>query len=242
MRRLLLQARILALLPVLLVMAPLAANATPVTYTTSGGSVTITASVGTSVIGGPVVVGFTGSGSVTFDDAVPEVVNIMFSLASIGPITLAIPYLGFDTVTVHTTTVNTATGYIGQTNVPAGTNVTLQLGGPPVDNYAYSIGPLKATGTFSASNSAGPPPAAISFAPFNLLLPTASGTLFVNTVTGSLSMLGVTIGVVQPSLNAPALVIKGDFELTAAIPEPGTAALLGIGLVGLLAAGRRIGS
>jgi len=235
MRRLLLQARILAFLPVLLVMAPLAANATPVTYTTSGGSVTITASVGTSVIGGPVVVGFTGSGSVTFDDAVPEVVNIMFSLASIGPITLAIPYLGFDTVTVHTTTVNTAVGYDG-------TNVTLQLAGPPVDNYAYSIGPLKATGTFSASNSAGPPPAAISFAPFNLLLPTASGTLFVNTVTGSLSMLGVTIGVVQPSLNAPALVIKGDFELTAAIPEPGTAALLGIGLVGLLAAGRRIGS
>jgi hypothetical protein len=138
---------------------------------------------------------------------------------------------------VHSTTVNTATGYDG-------TNVTLQLAGPPVDNYAYSIGPLKATGLFSASNSAGPPPAPISFAPFNLLLPTASGTLFVNTTTGTLSMLGVTIGVVpgNTALNVPALVIKGDFELTAAIPEPGTAALLGVGLVGLLAAGRRIGS
>ena len=233
MRRLLLHARMAAL--ALFVMAPLAASAVPVTYVTSAGTVTITAFVNNVLVAGPVVVGFSGSGSVTFDDAVPEVVNIMFSLASIGPITLAIPYLGFDTVTVHTTTVNTAVGYDG-------TNVTLQLAGPPVDNYAYSIGPLKATGTFSASNSAGPPPAAISFAPFNLLLPTASGTLFVNTVTGSLSMLGVTIGVVQPSLNAPALVIKGDFELTAAIPEPGTAALLGVGLLGLLAAGRRIWS
>jgi hypothetical protein len=238
MRRLLLQARILAFLlalPVAVALAPVAADATPVTYTTSGGSVTITASVGATIIGGPVVVGFTGSGSVTFDDAVPEVVDIMFSLASIGPITLSAPYLGYDTVTVHSTTVNTAVGYDG-------TNVTLQLAGPPVDNYAYTIGPLKASGLFSASDSAGPPPANISFAPFNLLLPAASGTLFVNAST--LSMLGVTIGVIpgNAALNIPDLVLKGDFELAAAVPEPGTVALLGAGLVGLLGVGRRIWS
>ena len=92
MRRLLLQARIFAFLLALPVLAPLAANATPVVYTTSGGSATITAFVNNVLIAGPVVVGFTGSGSVTFDDAVPEVLDITFSLAAIGPITLAAPW------------------------------------------------------------------------------------------------------------------------------------------------------
>jgi len=237
MRRLLLNGWVLAFV---LMLAPLAASAVPVTYTITGGSVTITASAGPTIVAGPVIVGFSGSGSVTFDDATPELVDITFTLSSIGPLTLASPVGGYDTVTVHSTTVATATGYDG-------TGVVLQLAGPPVDNYAFSVGPLKATGSFSASNSAGPPPPAISFAPFNVSFAAASGTLFVNSALNyvpNFSLFGVTIGVVPGNLalNIPDIVIKGDFTLTAAIPEPGTAALLGVGLVGLLAAGRRLGA
>lgn len=232
MRRLVLLVRILAFAWV--ATAPLAAVAVPITYTTSGGSVTITAFAGLTQIAN-VTVGFSGSGSVTFDEAVPEITSISFSLAAIGPITLNAPYAGFDTVSVPVTSVTTAAGYVG-------TGVSLVLPGPPLDNYTYTIGPLKATGLFSASNSAGPPPAPIVNAPFNLILNTASGTLFVNTTTGFLQMLGVTIGVVSgnAALGIPDLTIKGDFTLSAAIPEPTTAALLGLGLLGLLAVGRRI--
>ena len=73
--------------------------------------------------------------------------------------------------------------------------------------------------------------------------PVANGTLLVNTVTGNISLLGVTIGVVPPSGGELyPLVIKGDFFFRGLVPEPGTALLVGGGIVGLLAAGRRIRS
>ena len=79
-----------------------------------------------------------------------------------------------------------------------------------------------------------------AIAPFNIPNPSASGTLLVNTVTGNISLLGVTIGVVPASGSEPfPLVIKGDFFFRGVVPEPSTAILFGIGVVGLLAVGRR---
>lgn len=226
MRRLLLKARFLLVASV--IAAPLAAQAVPISYGANATGVTITLS---SVAGTHLTltnVPFTGY--VTFDDAVPEVTNLNFAIGSQGPHTLTLPYAGYDNVILHGATLGTVVGYDG-------TNVVLQAAGPPADNYFYNIGPLQGLGTFSASDSGGPPPPNIVNQPFTVPFPNATGTIFVNTVTGNLTMMGITIGVV-PNPIFGNLVIKGDFHLAAAIPEPGTAVLLGIGLVGLLAGGR----
>jgi hypothetical protein len=69
--------------------------------------------------------------------------------------------------------------------------------------------------------------------------PTASGTIFIDPITGQLFLDGITLGVIQP-LGAPyPLTIKGDFVFEGIVPEPGTALLVLTGILGLGAAGRR---
>jgi hypothetical protein len=217
-----------------LLVAPTISSASPVTYDFQNGSVTVSVTTGPSTLLVVPNVGLNGD-YVTFDDAVPELTDILLKVNAAGPFTLSSPYAGYDTVSVATVALSPAPGYTG----PA----VLQLAGPPVDNYSYSGGPIKVTGILTAFDStltAIPNPLV---APFNIVNPTANGTLFVNTVTGNISLVGVTIGVVPATGGEPfPLVIKGDFFFRGVVPEPGTAILLGAGVVGLLAMGRRVRS
>ena len=66
----------------------------------------------------------------------------------------------------------------------------------------------------------------------------------VNATNGDFTLGGITIAQFPPPVNSTEidnLVIKADFVFRGqlGVPEPTTAALLGLGLLGLLAAGRR---
>lgn len=217
-----------------LLAAPTISSAVPVVYFFNNGSVTVSVTTGaTSLL---VVPGVPLDGDhVTFDDAIPELTDIQLEVNAAGPFTLSQPYAGYDTVSVASVVLSPAAGYTG----PA----TLQLGGPPVDNYSYTGGPLKVTGVLTAFDStlaAIPNPLVVAF---NIPNPATNGTLLVNTVSGDISLTGVTIAVVPATGGEPfPLVIKGDFFFGGVVPEPGTAILLGAGVVGLLAVGRRLRS
>ena len=77
--------------------------------------------------------------------------------------------------------------------------------------------------------------------PFGFINPSASGSIFVDPVNGALFLDGITLGQLDPDGpgGQPPLVLKGDFVFEGIVPEPGTALLLGAGIVGLAGLRRR---
>jgi hypothetical protein len=199
------------------------AQATPLTYFFTGGSVTITATVQGDQVAGPVTVPLTGI-SVTADTSALTLDEIDFSAGASGAVTISPSYLGYESITLNFALANAVGG-----------SLTLVDPGPPAE-YGFSINDLTVSGEFDASGTSVP---TLTDEYFGFVTPIASGTIFIDPVTGTLELDGITLGEIQPDGAPYPLVLKGDFVFTGVVPEPGTALLVLTGILGLGAAGRR---
>lgn len=206
------------------VLAASTASATPVLYSFSSGSVTMTATVSGIPIAAPLTLPLTGV-QVTVDTSALTLNSLLFTIPSSGVIPISPPILGYTGINIDSASVSASGG-----------SLTLV---PPIGNpqeYSYLIGPVSISGQFDAI---GIPP--VNDVPFGFITPSAAGSIFIDTTLngGTLNLDGITIGeLTLPGFPIP-IVIKGDFLFEGVVPEPGTALLIGSGLAGLALIGRR---
>lgn len=207
----------------------ISASAIPVTYNFSLGQVTLTASVAGNPVAGPVTVNLTGT-KVVVDEGALSLTNITFAIGSTPNIPISPSYLGFNNIHIDFATLTANAG-----------SLVLNDPGPPKE-YGYTIASVVVSGQFDATNIV--PSSSINNAPFSFTNGVTTGTIFVDPVLGQLDLDGITLAQLDPDGPGgnPPLVLKGDFSFSGLTPEPGTALLVGLGLVSLAGArGRRIG-
>ena len=202
-------------LAVVLSAAPV--SATPVTYVFQSGDVSLFASSGGSPVGGPVNVSLTGV-AVTVDEGALTVPSLTFTVGSTG--TIPVAYGTFTSFNLDFATVT-------------GTGGTLVLNDPgPPSEYGFAM-TLNLAGQFDAS------PPTLTDIPFSIPGASGDGLIFID--GNELTLSSITIGAIDP--DGPGglepLLVKGDFIFVGTGPEPGTALLLGGGLLAIVARARR---
>jgi hypothetical protein len=165
--------------------------------------------------------------SVTVDEAALTLNAISLSMGSTGSVAISPSYLGFTSINIDFASLSATGG-----------TLSLVDPGPPAE-YGYFIAPVTVSGQFDAVNVV--PANSLVDAYFGFVNPSASGTVFVDVVNGTLDLDGITLGTLDP--DGPGgeepLVVKGDFFFSGEVPEPGAALLLGTAAATLIVSVQR---
>ena len=202
----------------------LAGPATAATYYFTGGQAFITVQAGASTLAG-VPLSLNGISATFVEGVAPELTSFNFTTTPNQGFTLSSAFGGYDQIVVNSAALTPGVGY---TNLSATNN-----GG---GNYSVTVGPVHVAGIYSASYSGlgGPPPVS------NIPIMYDNTTPLVATIdvfAGTFELLGVTLAVLPIPGESVPLVVKADLTFTGMtdVPEPGSLALIGLGIAGLAA-------
>ena len=197
----------------------------PVPYLVTGGSAQVLVFVGGFLVGQTVSPGL--SGTLTIDSAAQSLDDLNLSLDPNITLSLTSPYGGYDTINIESASITSDVGFSSSV-----------LGSTP-QSFTVSAGSLSVNGSWGASDSGGtnPPVSGVPISyPVPLMTAVVTDVPLVNSTLVTLNALdGATFG--EPN----DLVVQASFAITAVtvIPEPSTALLAGLGLVGLSLRARR---
>ena len=200
------------------------AAAAPILYTVTSGSANVDVLVGGILVGQALNVGVTGN--VTLDSAALTIDSVNLQLDPNVALSLSITYGGFDQVTIETASLTSDVGFGAV--VPA----------VPVSASSFNtiVGALTVNGSWAGSHSSSGV-APVSNVPIVYPVPAMSAVV---SSTPLINIQSVTLNALNGAAfgEAQDLVVRAEF-IVFAIPEPGTALLLGVGLFALAVSGSR---
>jgi len=207
------------------------ASAAPITYSYDTGSVTITAVTSTTVttIVSATEVDLDGD-FVTFDATTIDLTDLLLTIPQSDIIALANPYGDYEEFRIESASIQDGLGFMTVFGNDEGGGV-----------YTFAAGPLDIDGVYSAFDLdnlvADVLNAVVPFTDNSFI----SGSIDIN--TGTLTLTGITLAILPGGAfgETEDLQIKADITFVGSepIPEPSTALLVGLGLVGLASSRRR---